>query len=178
MLFWYQEVQYWKATPVPENYTQVHVGETIEHEDLATTSSKFIHFYNPDCPCSKFNFKTYQKLVHEHGSEFELYFVLPGDVDELSSGVLEDLERENVTVLVDKGKEIAKACGVYSTPQLVLLKEGNVLFYRGNYNKSRFCTGKQTSYAKMAIESLVYTNTKPELDLAATRSYGCELFNK
>jgi hypothetical protein len=62
---------------------------------------------------------------------------------------------------------------VYSTPQAVLFDGDNKLYYRGNYNKSRFCTDKQTNFAQMAIDSLLSNRTNLITDKAALKSYGC-----
>ena len=44
----------------------------------------------------------------------------------------------DIPVLFDSS--LAKACGVYSTPQAVLIDNNQNLYYRGNYNRSRYCT--------------------------------------
>ena len=56
-LFWYNEYIYHLPTPVPENYKPVYPGETIALKSpLKEYNNKplFLHFFNPDCPCSRF----------------------------------------------------------------------------------------------------------------------------
>ncbi|MCS6821844.1 MAG: hypothetical protein NZ551_08235, partial [Microscillaceae bacterium] len=77
--------------------------------------------------------------------------------------------------IVDDTGEIAQQCGVYSTPQAVILNTKNQLYYRGNYNRARYCTDKKTNYAQMAMDSLLAQKPPPNFGLLATKAYGCEL---
>ncbi len=70
---------------------------------------------------------------------------------------------------------IAKKCGVFSTPQAVLLDPSHNLYYRGNYNKTRYCTDAKSNYAQMAIDSLLSKNHNPSFNVFALRAYGCSL---
>ena len=79
----------------------------------------------------------------------------------------------NIPILFDQS--IAAACGVYSTPQAVLLDTDHKLYYRGNYNKSRYCTDKKSNYAQMAIDSLLMKQHNPIFSQTALKSYGCSL---
>jgi len=91
---------------------------------------------------------------------------------------LEDVQDKfglDIPIIFDK--EIAVSCGVYSTPQAVIIDPDNKLYYRGNYNKSRYCTLKSSNYAQMAIDSFLVNCTKPVFAESATKSYGCQLPN-
>jgi hypothetical protein len=79
----------------------------------------------------------------------------------------------NVPVLLDTA--LAAACGVYSTPQAVLLNNAHQLYYRGNYNRSRYCADNKTSYARIAIDSLLLEQPAPEFNKYALTAYGCTL---
>jgi hypothetical protein len=81
----------------------------------------------------------------------------------------------SIPVLSDKS--IAASCGVYSTPQAAILNSDHSLYYRGNYNKSRYCTDKKSNYAQMAIDSLLKENAVPAFNASALKAYGCELPN-
>lgn len=81
----------------------------------------------------------------------------------------------DMTILIDKNEMLAKACGVYSTPQAALLQQDNKLYFRGNYNRSRYCTDKNTSFAQMAIDSLLSGRQPPHFIELATQSYGCTI---
>ncbi len=77
-----------------------------------------------------------------------------------------------VPVIFDQ--QVATKCGVYSTPQAVVLDAHQRLFYRGNYNRSRYCTDERTNYARLAIDgALQQKNIK--FDRYALTSYGCSL---
>lgn len=79
----------------------------------------------------------------------------------------------DIPVLFDSS--IAAVCGVYSTPQAVLLDVGHNLYYRGNYNKSRYCTDPGSNYAEIAIDSLLNNNDNPVFNKYALNAYGCVL---
>ena len=82
---------------------------------------------------------------------------------------------EGVIVIHDNADSLALACGVYSTPQAVIIDSDQKLFYRGNYNKSRYCTLKESNYAEIALKALVAGQEPPPSNQLATKSYGCEL---
>src|SRR6267154_628255 len=69
LLFWYKEWVYNLPTPVPENYSSVRNGQYI---DLAgklhpqKNKPVFLHFFNPDCPCSRFNITHFKSLVNQY----------------------------------------------------------------------------------------------------------------
>jgi len=175
-LFWSQELKYALPTPVPANFHARAVAETIDLRELHHFDKSrpiFLHFFNPDCPCSRFNIKHFKGLVAEYGSTVQVYAVIPAyaDIDRARSMI--DLEQ--VTILQDQADSLASACGVYSTPQAVVIDARQKLFYRGNYNKSRYCTTKESNYAQIALQALVTGAAPPQFNALATQSYGCEL---
>jgi hypothetical protein len=82
---------------------------------------------------------------------------------------------EDIIILIDKEEKLAKACGVYSTPQAAILQTDNKLFFRGNYNKSRYCTNKNSNFVQMALDSLIAKKNPPHFSELATDAYGCVL---
>ena len=57
-LFWYNDWVFRLPTPVPINYKPVPPGTSITlGNSVPHTPDKpvFLHFFNPDCPCSRFN---------------------------------------------------------------------------------------------------------------------------
>ncbi len=75
--------------------------------------------------------------------------------------------------ITDDGS-IADSFGVYATPQAVILKDGK-LIYRGNYNKARFCTDKDTYFPEIILDSLLNNKQLPIMSSAASKAYGCNL---
>jgi len=175
-LFWSQELKYALPTPVPANFHARAVAETIDLRELTHFDNSrpvFLHFFNPDCPCSRFNIKHFKSLVAEYSDQVQVYAVIPAyaDLDRAHSMI----ELSQVTILQDQTDSLAAACGVYSTPQAVVIDAHQKLFYRGNYNKSRYCTTKESNYAEIALQALVTGTAPPQFNALATRSYGCEL---
>jgi hypothetical protein len=176
-LFWYNELQYQLPTPIPDGYVAVKQGRLINlNGALKTDHTKplFLHFFNPDCPCSRFNIKQFKALVNEYGHNLN-FVVVVMSTKTFTVQEIQDKFDLKIPVIFDKG--IAVACGVYSTPQVALLDNQNRLYYRGNYNRSRYCTDEKTSYAKTAIKGLLNDHANLVFSQLALRSYGCRLPN-
>lgn len=161
-------------TTKPNEYHQVGLNEKIDlHIDLNQETGTLIHFFNPGCPCSRFNIKHYKSLPTNYGNGISFKAVIPEDAD-VSRAY--DFIPDSIEVTRDIGNEIAKACGVYSAPQAVILNKDRQLFYRGNYNKARYCTNKQTNFAEQALQNLLEDNTLNNLSPYATLAYGCQFY--
>ncbi len=177
-VFWKQELQYVTPTPVPHDYQPVTVNHTVELASLPLKENHkpiHLHFFNPDCPCSRFNIDQFMSLVRTYNEEIDFYVVVPTQEHQESVNIK---FKGIVSVLVDPEQEIAREFGVYSTPQAVLVDTTGKLFYRGNYNRTRYCLDPKTNFAKMAIESIIAGESAPDFHAEATTSYGCELKEK
>lgn len=176
-LFWYNEWVYHLPTPVPENYKPIGQGKLISlNGKFAADRSKplFLHFFNPDCPCSRFNVSNFKSLVKQYGRQVNFAIVVMSN-KQFTAKEIQNKFDLNVPVLFDAS--IATSCGVYSTPQAVLLDTEHKLYYRGNYNSSRYCTDEKTSYAKIAIAGLLHDHTTITFNHLALTAYGCRLPN-
>jgi hypothetical protein len=175
-LFWYHEWKYTLPTPVPKNYSEIKTGTPIDIKDRLRTETQkpvFIHFFNPDCPCSRFNIPHFNSLVKKYGSQMSFSVVVINKTKEFSEDEIQ--KRFDLKVPVSFDASIAADCGVYSTPQAVILNEQQQLYYRGNYNKSRYCTDQNSNYAQMAIDSLLNKEVSPLFNPYAMTAYGCSL---
>lgn len=174
-LFWQNELVYSLPTPVPENYRVVNPGEKINFAGKVKSKNRplFLHFFNPDCPCSRFNISYFKSLVKQYGNEVTFAIVVLSSNKNYTSKTIQEKFDLTIPVLFDSA--IAASCGVYSTPQAVILDTDCKLYYRGNYNKSRYCTDKKTNYAEAALDSLLHHNFNPVFDSFALKSYGCQL---
>jgi hypothetical protein len=175
-VFWFQEWKYSLPTPVPTNYHAVNSGTYVSLKSIhgLEQSSKplFLHFFNPNCPCSRFNISYFKTLVKEYGHKIDFAVVVLTS----SRYTEKDIQRKfDLALPVVFDSSYAAACGVYSTPQAAIINTDKSLYYRGNYNKSRYCTDKKTNYAQIAIDSLLAEQKQPLLGRAATVSYGCTL---
>lgn len=177
-IFWYNEWQYHLPTPVPMNYHDVTNGVVVQFpasaRELPEGKPLFLHFFNPDCPCSRFNMPQFRALVKAYGDRANFAIVLMGP----KSYTAEQLQKKfdlphPIPVMADSA--IAAACGVYSTPQAVLIDTDHRLYYRGNYNRSRYCDDEKTSFAKIALEGLVHRNYSLTFSPLALKAYGCTL---
>jgi Domain of unknown function (DUF6436) len=175
-LFWSQELKYVLPTPVPANYIAKEVRQKIDLRLVPAYQKNipvYLHFFNPDCPCSRFNLKHFNSLVKTFKDQVQVFAVIPAYAD--IERARDMIRNEEVVVIQDKSDSLAAACGVYSTPQAVIIDSDQKLFYRGNYNKSRYCTLKESNYAEIALNALVAGQEPPPFNQLATKSYGCEL---
>ncbi len=174
-LFWYNAWVYALPTPVPKNYVAVERGTTIHLPPQVTATYQkpiLVHFFNPDCPCSRFNIATFKALVNQYKDEISFVIVPVTDVP-YNISTLQEKFGLQVPVIADAG--LSKQCGVYSTPQAVIVNTDSTLYYRGNYNKSRFCTDESTNYARIAIENVLAKKQNGIISPDALQAYGCSL---
>lgn len=174
-IFWYTDWKYSLPTPIPEQYRAVASGTPVDLDgklSLASDKPVFLHFFNPDCPCSRFNMPYFKSLVKKYGDRVSFGIVVLNDKSHTAKEIQHKFDLD---VPVSFDSSIAAACGVYSTPQAVLLDASRHLYYRGNYNKSRYCTDTKTNYAQMAIDSLFGHVTRPAFTAYALKAYGCQL---
>jgi len=174
-LFWQQELQYTRPTPVPADYVAVLPGERVVPVAAgAVRKPVLLHFFNPDCPCSRFNLKHVKLLAKCYAGALTFLAVVPEHFA-AQTGEIRRRYDLPMPVVADGREQLARACGVYATPQAALVDTGGKLYYRGNYNKSRYCTTPHSNYAQMAIDSLLAGTPSPTFSDLATTAYGCEL---
>jgi thiol-disulfide isomerase/thioredoxin len=176
-LFWHQELKYSLPTPVPENYKVVNLGNNIElPEGLRSKNNKpvFLHFFNPDCPCSKFNIPHFKSLVKQYGNQATFAIVVMSNKN-FSARQIQNRFGMDIPVLFDPS--LAVSYGVYSTPQAVIINTDQKLYYRGNYNRTRYCTDKKSNYAQQALESLLSDKGHAVFNEYALKAYGCRVPN-
>lgn len=176
LLFWYNEWKFSLPTPVPENYHIVKVGDPVNISGRIVFENNkpvFLHFFNMDCPCSRFNIPHFRSLVKQYGDKITFAMVVMSNDKHYSVEKIQYKTGLNIPVLFDTS--LAVACGVYSTPQAVIIDQSHKLYFRGNYNKSRYCTDKNSNYAQMAIDSILNNKKDPVFNQFALKAYGCEL---
>jgi hypothetical protein len=175
-LFWFNDWVYRLPTPVPSKYKVINQGEVVKINFPISDDHMpvFLHFFNPGCPCSRFNMANFKRLYKEYKGQINFKIVVMSS-DVYTVKAIQNKFDLNIPVLFDPA--IATACGVYSTPQVALLDASHKLYYRGNYNKSRYCTDEKTNYAKTAIAGLINNNTHLVFSRLALKSYGCQLPN-
>ncbi len=174
-LFWYNDYVYSLPTPVPVGYVNVKTGQHIKLSKAVMPGNGkplLLHFFNPDCPCSRFNIKHFKSLVATYGDRANFVVVLMNNSKYTTTEVKEKFDL-NVPVVNDAS--LATACGVYSTPQAAIIDAGGNLYYRGNYNTTRYCTNTKTEFARIALTSLLNNQNPVRFDRLAVTAYGCSL---
>lgn len=184
-LFWHHEWVYSLPTPIPEKYVAVNSGSSIDGSNwkidesarkkkLNSNRPLFLHFFNPDCPCSRFNMPHFGSLAKQYGHEVDFAIVVMSN-KHFTEKEIQDKFGLNIPVFFDSA--IAASCGVYSTPQAAIIDTNHKLYFRGNYNKSRYCTDKKSNYAQMALDGLMHKDAHMVFDRLALTAYGCRLPN-
>lgn len=175
-LFWHSEWKYSLPTPLPAQYRAVNNGERINITakfNPPKMQPVFLHFFNPDCPCSRFNMPHFKELAKTYGDQINFAVVVLTKDKDYNEITIREKYGLTVPVLFDSS--LAATCGVYSTPQAVLINTDHTLYYRGNYNRSRYCSDKKSNYALMAIDSLLAYRQQPAFNEFALTAYGCTL---
>jgi hypothetical protein len=173
-VLWHEDWKYTLPTPVPEHYDAsrpVNGSYVASRTMPASTAPLFLHFFNPDCPCSRFNLPHFRALVNKYGSRIDFAVVAMVKDGEYTEKDIRERIDLDIPVFIDP--RVADSCGVYSTPQAVIFDTHRKLYYRGNYNRSRFCADKNTNFAQMAVDSLLSNRDTLIADKAALKSYGC-----
>ena len=186
--FWYQDVRYLLPTPRPAALPEVSRGQAVSLPPslLAARGDErplLLHFFNPDCPCSRFNADHVRALRQRFGDRVRFVAVAQvadgQQADVHSRGMLAAgrLFGPGTEATVDGDGRIAAACGVYSTPQAAILSGGasRTLLFRGNYNAARYCVDPETEFVRQALEAFVHAKPIPSPVRAAMVAYGCEL---
>jgi hypothetical protein len=177
-IFWTQELQYALPTPVPANFVDVAIGDRVDlPAGLKIGPGRYVllHFFNSDCPCSRFNMQEFKSMAHRYRDSVQFYVILQSD-DEEDVSRFHDKYELGIPVVLDKDGAISDACGIYATPQAVLLDGNSVIFFKGNYNASRYCTRRETRFVEIAMDSLLKNKPLPlSVRNAVTEPYGCTL---
>lgn len=177
--YWDMDLRYSRPTPRPSRLIAPPIGAQIPLNDWLQRGGReargrpvHLHFFNPACPCSRFNLDHLHELVSRFGNFVDFLAVIESDLahDEDLDSMLSDL---GIPWMADPGGELAAAAGVYSTPQAVVVTGEGTLYYRGNYNTSRYCRDPKTEFARLALEALV--DTRPPAGEPGVPAYGCAL---
>jgi len=183
-MFWKYEVRYKAPTPIPPNYLDIKTGTkiTLQQEDGTPEAPLFngrnlrhtlLHFFDPSCTRARFNLKRFLALYRQYGQQLQFIVVIP---DQVKISTAQTLLPREIEILTDGRQMLAKACGVYATPQAVIIDHEGRLYYRGNYDHSNFCTTPTQSHAGFALEKYLSKQPLPYMGYLAQTAYGCELF--
>jgi hypothetical protein len=178
-VFWYQDWQYSLPTPRPQALRQPAVGEVIELPQLAKSTAAdqrpmLLHFFNPACPCSRFNVAHVRELIAKFENQVRVVAVLEANDPAAALEQFAKLDF-NCSAVVDTHGDIARQVGVYSTPQGVVLDERGRLHFRGNYNRGRYCTAAESEFVRLSLENCLAHRPPLTFSNAATVALGCEL---
>lgn len=167
--FWLSDLRYSLPTPRPAGLQQPALGTMA----MPARQVTLIHFFNPDCPCSRFNLDHVRQLAQDFRGRVKVVALLQTKDPQAVAkfGAAEPL----FECRADLGGKEAGRLGVYSTPQAVVLDAEGKIFYRGNYNVSRYCTTRKTEFARLALEAALTDRPLPTMPKEATIAYGCAL---
>lgn len=116
----------------------------------------------------------FKALVQQYSRQVDFAIVVMSP-QRFTATQLQDKFELPYPIPVVSDSAIAAACGVYSTPQAVILDADGRLFYRGNYNRSRYCSDEKTGFARQALDTLLQHRFTLDLSPLAYKAYGCQL---
>ena len=131
-IFWQQELRYQLPTPIPQGYRPALPGQLIDltaYLAQSPTRPLLLHFFSADCPCSRFNIDHFRYLASRYQDSIDFYVVLPGDNASRTATRFQEQYGLSLPVLVDHNEQLAEACGVYATPQAVIIDQQSQLYY-------------------------------------------------
>ncbi|MEO8583292.1 MAG: hypothetical protein ABI415_05820, partial [Flavitalea sp.] len=114
-LFWYNEYRYSLPTPIPSYYKKVKTGASVslpQNLGVKANHPVFLHFFNPDCPCSRFNITHFKTLFNQYNGEASFAIVVMNNT-RYSEKEIQD--KFGIALPVSFDTALAPACGVYST---------------------------------------------------------------
>lgn len=176
--FWRQDWRYSLPAQRPDGFTLTPIASPhaplLRRLGLATderAGPALLHFYNPDCPCSRFNLDHLAELWRRHSHEAQFLVVL--EANPQGGDALKAWRRQGIPIpaIVDEDGAVARELGVFATPQAVILDSQGNLAFRGNYNLNRYCTRRETQFARLALEALLAGKTAPPSP--TTDQFGC-----
>jgi len=175
-VFWEQELKYALPTPIPKNYRDVKIGDKVDLSNYVMSNKPImLHFFNPDCSCSRFNIMEFERIARKYGDKINVYVILQTE-DESAVQKFKNKYDLDLPVLLDRSGAISDATGIYSTPQCVLLDSSSTIYFKGNYNLTRYCTRKETSFADLAAQNLLNGKSLPPwIVTELSVPYGCQL---
>lgn len=180
---WEQDWKWGLPTPRPAQLKQPKIGTPLELPEsvsvrwsAASGRALVLHFFNPDCPCSRFNQDHVRDLIRTHRGAVTIIAVIEPEGGTVSPRAVANAERDlGVPVLLDADGSLAKRVGVYSSPQAVIVAPDGALYYRGNYNLARYCTDARTEFARLALEHTLSGAPSFAAPAQALIAYGCPL---
>ena len=113
-----------------------------------------LHFFNPSCPCSRFNVDHVRALSSRFQADVTVVAVLAEGEPATMRAAYRALQLD-VPHYVDADRRLADALGVYATPQAAILDGAGRLYFVGNYNRTRYCRDRDTEFARLALEAVV-----------------------
>ncbi|HZI23935.1 MAG TPA: TlpA disulfide reductase family protein, partial [Chryseolinea sp.] len=145
--------------------------------EIPTAGGKptLLHFFNFDCPCSRFNMRDFESMAKQFGNDVNFYVVIQS-ADEHGHERFKKKYGLDIPTILDKDGSISDKCGIYATPQGVLLDKEFTIYFKGNYNIARYCTKKETKFAEIAIGHLLKNEPLPlALQYELKEPFGCSL---
>ena len=187
-IFWFEQFQFYRPVSLPENFQEVNVNDTIVLNNLLfntkekETRSVFIHFFDTSCKFSRINIEHIRLFTKKYKKSFSFYVVVSGEHDQnfIDTFKTKFQVPEFVRLISDKSCTVAKECGVYSTPQAVIINPNHTLYFRGNYNsQTGLCTPANigNSSPAIAIRYKINDSPSPNFPPYMVQPWGCELFN-
>jgi hypothetical protein len=126
------------------------------------------HFWDPDCPCTRFNTPHVRELVEQYSASGVEFVVVPAPGVRYDTAAIETRFGAGVRAL---DASLITQVAVPSSPAAVLVSSDRDIAYFGPYSSGAFCGGENGRYVEDALERSLAGNPAAPLDVFAAGCY-------
>lgn len=172
-IIWKENLQHY----IPQTQEREIKNNLLELPFIASDSSvKYLHFFDEACLNSRINIEHIQRVSHDYQTKANFFLI---NASQLSDFELK--KKYNIPgyfkIVNDLGGEIARFCGIKTTPYALVTSPGVGSFY-GNYNNSSgLCGASDIIYSgpAVALNFLVNHKKLPLTPAFQTSQIGCKI---
>jgi len=133
-----------------------------------------VHFWNPDCPCSRFNQPHVQQIISDYGRNNVRFTVVVGGATEKirQQHQVEARKIFNFEAVIDIRSDWPMESGPPSSPAVGVMNSSGELVYFGPYSLGARCSPEKGKFVEKVIEQLKNNNQSVKKQLN-TLAVGC-----
>jgi len=133
-----------------------------------------VHFWNPDCPCSRFNQPHVQQIMSDYGkNNVQFTVVVSGATEKIrQQRQIEARKIFNAKAFVDIRSDWPMENGPPSSPAVGVISSSGELVYFGPYSLGARCSPEKGKFVEKVIDELKSKNQSVKKQLN-TLAVGC-----
>ena len=142
-----------------------------EKHSMQSDETMVLHFWDPDCPCSRFNQVHVRELVKQYAAQGIRFMVVAHSSSQHSRTQLEHQARAvfgDVSLILDS--ELTLGDAVPSTPAAMVVDANRQLAYFGPYSNGAVCLSGNGKFVENILDDLLVGKNSQQIN---TLAYGC-----